>query len=240
LTLRDSGYRREGGFGNPAQLRGRREVRRRVWRNKANLGVGRFGCNELRTGGRLGADAFQVFEGALVGARGGIDAALEPGEELEIAAVGFGERGVLIIVVTVAMKLALPDFGFGTVEAAEEPVVGDEEVDEGAGLRGGGAPMVIVVGGKGVEGLGAFTANDVGFGVDAGFESVHAGDGFALDGARAGGFLSVEAVGLDLPERCHNSRVSGGRAVFGVEAEMVLQGKEKYFGIGCDRGGRRA
>jgi hypothetical protein len=43
-----------------------------------------------------------------------------------------------------------------------------------------------------------FGGEDKGFGVDAGFEAVHGGDGFACDRGGAGRFLGVAAVGFYL------------------------------------------
>jgi hypothetical protein len=63
---------------------------------------------------------------------------------------------------------------------------------------------VVIFGFEGFEVGGFFAADDLGFGVDAGFQGVHGRGGFALGGARAGGLLSVEAVGLGLFLGCHD------------------------------------
>jgi hypothetical protein len=115
-------------------------------------------------------------------------------------------------------------FGIDAEEAAQQPGVADEVVEQGA-LPGGFGLVVAVEGGGQFGEAGFFFAgDDVGFGVDAGLERVHAGNGFAhgqwsrcLVGrllgqvltiglrrpAWAGGFGRVAAVGLDLSFGCH-------------------------------------
>jgi hypothetical protein len=56
-----------------------------------------------------------------------------------------------------------------------------------------------------------FGGEDEGFGVDAGFESVHGGDGLASDRGGAGGFLGVTAIGFYLTKSRHG--LAPGRAV---------------------------
>ncbi len=58
--------------------------------------------------------------------------------------------------------------------------------------------MVVECRGERFEFGGIFTGDDVGPGVDAGLESVEGRGGFAFGSFRAGGFLSVAAVGGDL------------------------------------------
>ena len=113
------------------------------------------------------------------------------------------ERGVFAEFVGV-LEFVFPELGFGAGEAALEPLGTDQGIDEAA-LAGVGGPVLFVVGGgEGFECGGVFAANDLRLGVDAGLERVHAGDGFALGRARAGGFPGVPAVGVDLLERGHN------------------------------------
>jgi hypothetical protein len=97
----------------------------------------------------------------------------------------------------------LPELGFDAAEAAEEPFGIDEGVDEHALLRGGGMEAVVILVGEGFEAGGGFVLDDVGTGVDAGFESVHRRAGLALGGAGSGGFLRVEAIGCELFLSCH-------------------------------------
>ena len=64
--------------------------------------------------------------------------------------------------------------------------------------------MVVVVHvAKGFELSGGLAADDLGFGVDAGFEGVHTTDGFAGDGVRSGGFLRIQTIGCDLFDGGH-------------------------------------
>jgi hypothetical protein len=122
----------------------------------------------------------------VVGALGGIDAALEAAEGVLAAAEGlagsavvFGSPGVL--------HFAFEDFGIDSAKAAEQPLVVDEDVDEEAFFGGGGKEALAIFPGEGFKGGGVFAADEVGFGVDAGPESIHAGDGLARNGAWAGG-----------------------------------------------------
>jgi len=61
-----------------------------------------------------------------------------------------------------------------------------------------------------------FGGEDEGFGVDAGFEGIHGGDGFACDRGGAGGFLRVAAIGIYLTLRGHlgNSEMGSGLSYF--------------------------
>ena len=95
-----------------------------------------------------------------------------------------------------------PSLGFGGAEAAESPLAVDEVVDEAAGIGGSGL-VVVEVGDELIEIGEVFGGEDEGFGVDAGFEGVHGGDGFACDRGGAGGFLGVAAVGFYLTGSRH-------------------------------------
>ena len=57
--------------------------------------------------------------------------------------------------------------------------------------------------GEGAEFRGIFAGDDLGAGVEAGFEGIAAGGGLALGGAWAGGFLGVLAVGGGLLGGAH-------------------------------------
>ena len=54
---------------------------------------------------------------------------------------------------------------------------------------------------------GIFIGNDSRLRVDAGFQGIEARFGLALSGARASRFLCIQAIGLDLFERCHKEEV---------------------------------
>jgi hypothetical protein len=51
---------------------------------------------------------------------------------------------------------------------------------------------------QGGEVLRSFTVDELGLGIEAGFEGVHGRTGFAFRSTRSGGFESIEPVGLDL------------------------------------------
>jgi hypothetical protein len=103
-------------------------------RNKANWGMQgmallHFFFNCL--------DALELAEGALVGALGAIDAALEAEEDGGAAGVG-SALGSVLVVLERRGQLAFPDLSVNFGETAELPVVTDENVDEVALFGGGG------------------------------------------------------------------------------------------------------
>ena len=109
--------------------------------------------------------------------------------------------------------------GLDGAEAAEEPFAIDEGVDEHALLGGGGTEAVVVFGVEFLESGVDFAADDLGVGVDAGFESVHGRAGLAFGSARSGGFARIEAVGLDLFLRWHGGRIACGQGAVWAAAE---------------------
>ena len=159
-------------------------------------------------GGRGGLEVLEGFEGAEVHAVGGIDAALNAGEGIERVAEGVAEGGVVLDggvdevgvgeVLVEALDLVIPELGFDAAEAALGPLGGDEGVDEGELDGVGGVEVEKECGGEGFEFGGIFAGDDVRPGVDAGFEGVEGGSGFALGRGGAGGFLGVAAIGVDL------------------------------------------
>ena len=147
--------------------------------------------------GRGSAGGSEGFEGAVVGALGGIDAALEAAEGGLAAAEGlagstvaFGVPGIL--------HFAFEDLGIDSSKAAEEPLVVDEGIDEEAFFGGDRKEALAIFPGEGFKGGGVFAADEVGFGVNAGLESIHAGDGLARNGARAAGTQGVQTICRDL------------------------------------------
>ena len=150
----------------------------------------------------------EELEVAAVVALGGIDASLDQGErsgEVQLrSAEGVG-------VLALAIYGLAPHVGLGIGEAFEAPGVADHGGEEDVLVRSGGLELVVVAGAEGFEVGGVFAGDDGVGGEEAVFESVEAGGGLALGGPRAGGFLSVEAVGLDLFESTHSdSRVADG------------------------------
>ena len=79
-----------------------------------------------------------------------------------------------------------------------EPLAADEVVEEGTGFGGGGKVVLVVLVDEQFEIGELFGGEDEGFGVDAGFEGIHRGGGFASDRGGAGGFLGVAAVSFYL------------------------------------------
>jgi hypothetical protein len=136
------------------------------------------------------------FEGAEVHAAGGFDAALEAGEGFEGVLIGVAEGGIVLEggvdkfvageVLVQGPDLVGPEFGLDAAEAALGPLGGDEGIDKGE-LVGSGGPVVAEKrGGEGFEFGGVFAGNNVGAGMDAGFERVEGGSGFAFGGSGAG------------------------------------------------------
>jgi hypothetical protein len=93
---------------------------------------------------------------------------------------------------------------FGGAVAAEEPLAVDDLIEVEAGFGGVGEVALVVVVDELLE-VGKFLGReDEGLGVDAGFEGIHGGGGFACDRGGAGGFLRVAAVGFDLTKGGHS------------------------------------
>jgi hypothetical protein len=143
------------------------------------------------------AEEAEGFEGAVVGALGAIDATLEAAEGGLAADEGLAGRAVFLQGPGI-LHFAFEDLGIDSAKAAEQPLVVDEDIDEEAFFGGGGKESLAIFPGKGFKGGGVFAADDVGFGVNAGLESIHAGDGPARNGARAGGTQSVQTIRRDL------------------------------------------
>jgi hypothetical protein len=126
----------------------------------------------------------ELLEGAGGGALVGVEAALETLQAVFEVVEG-GAEGVLadadvgaiirfVIEGIVDFEAMLPEVGFDGAEAADFPFVVNEGVDEVALTRGGGVELGVVLGGELGEWLGVFATDDVGFGVNAGFQGVQA------------------------------------------------------------------
>ncbi len=158
-------------------------------------------------------EVLEDSEVAEVHAVSAFDAALKAAEGLEGVLIGMAEGGIVLDglvevlgvskVVVEAFDLVLPELGFDAAEAALGPLGGDEGIDQRALVGVGGPVVEQEFGGKGLEFAGIFAANDVRPGVDAGFEGVQRGGGFAFGGSGAGRFLGITAVGFNLTESRH-------------------------------------
>jgi len=154
--------------------------------------------------GLFGLETFEVLEGGAPVFLSGIDALLEALELAVASTIALGQfEGFFGYRATV--DGLIPEVGLDGAEAAQEPFAIDEDVDEGALGGSPGAVLVKVLVAEGFQVFGGFAEDDLGFGIDAGLERVLGSSGFALDGARTGGFLGVEAVGLDLFQGRHTT-----------------------------------
>ena len=146
-------------------------------------------------------EGFELLEGELVVALGGVDAALEA---LELAAADVEDTAFGVFVgVDAAGGFhggEAPERSLGAAQSAKGPLAMDEGIDEGAALGGGSVEAVVVIGDQGFELGGIFASDDFGFRVNAGFQGVEADGGFTGAGAGPGGFLRVEAIGFELFE----------------------------------------
>jgi hypothetical protein len=138
-----------------------------------------------------------LLEGAVIAALGVIHAAMEAGQEFLAVEVGAGGIDKPFLGAP-GLHAVLPDLGLGFAEAAKWPLGGYHGIDEEALLGGGGLKAFVIVKGEGFEDVGVLARDDVGAGVNAGFQGIEAGNGLALIGAGAGGVLSVAAVSLNL------------------------------------------
>jgi hypothetical protein len=119
---------------------------------------------------------------------------------------GIAGPGFLALLGGHAVHGGAPDFCLQPTIAAEEPLVVNEGVDQGA--LGGGRRSVLR--GEGcfevVELGGVLLRDDDATTIEAGFQGVAAGGGLALGGARAGGELRVAAVRRGLLFSRHKMR----------------------------------
>ena len=148
----------------------------------------------------------------MVGALGGVDAALEAAERICSAAEGL-PGGAVVLGSPGILHFAFEDLGIDSAKTAEQPIIVDEDINKEAFFRVGGQETVAVFRGEGFQGGGVFAADEVGFGVDAGLERIHAGDGLALRRAGAGGKQGVETIGRNLFDGRHKRKRTGGRPV---------------------------
>jgi hypothetical protein len=163
--------------------------------------LGRRAGGEGRlTGRRDGLKPLQLFEGAVVRALGGINAALDASESVEGVEEGIAEGTFFAEAVPAlgVQEFGFPELSLDFTEAAEQPFRLNKGIDEEGLLGRGGAKAVVIVEREVFEDGGIFAANHGRLSVDAGFEGVEAGGGLALDRAGTGGFHRVSAIGGDL------------------------------------------
>jgi hypothetical protein len=150
---------------------------------------GGFGCFAL------GLEAAEFVEAAVQVALGGIDAALDAGEGSDVVGEDFAVGHIVVRDLLHAFALAFPGFGFDFAEAALEPGVMDDGVDE-VGLGWVGRLVFgVESGGESFERCGVLASDDLGFGIDAGLQVIETGDGLALWGA-GGRWISETCDGL--------------------------------------------
>jgi hypothetical protein len=141
---------------------------------------------------------------------------LELGEGARVAGAGPSERQI------VAGTAALP--------------VG---VWRGLGFGGGGAVALAVHVDGLLEASDVFGGEDGGFGVDAGLEAVHGGDGLACDRGAADRFWGVTAVSFDLAEGRHGWLASALRSDGQADPEgtacPAFMIERRFWGFGGER-----
>ena len=178
--------------------RGRHECLRG---NEAIFGGGGFRFNGF---GDVFDEFFELVEGADQGALGGLDAFAETfvvARHFEGKAGGTALIGVAEVVDLA--ELGFPEFAFDAVVAAEEPGVADQGIDEGTSLRGDGVVLAVILLDEFVEIFFGLASDDGGFGVETGFERIHARGGLTLGGAGAGRIPRVPLIGGALLFGCH-------------------------------------
>jgi hypothetical protein len=166
-------------------------------------------------------ELLELLEGALGGAFVGVEAALETleavfevaegGTEISLAEADVTAIVGLVIEDVVQLETMFPEVGFHGAKAADIPLVVDQGVYEVTLAGGGRAELGVVFGGELREGFGIFAADDVGLGVNAGFQGISATDSLRSHarglltgvGAGAGGFLRIQAIREDLLFGCH-------------------------------------
>jgi hypothetical protein len=98
-----------------------------------------------------------------------------------------------------------PKFRLNGAEAAEVPLIPDEDIDQAALFGGGGLESLVIFGDQSFEiGL-PLDLNEERYGVDAGFEGIPLRDSLALRSTRACRLLRVATVRFDLFESGHKS-----------------------------------
>jgi hypothetical protein len=138
------------------------------------------------------AEAGEGFERGAERALGGRDAALQPLEDLLLVPEGGGQR-ILLGFLTPLAKVRgalvdgpIPDLRLGFAEATQKPIGGDSVIDEGDLFGALRLVTVVIPGGEALEGVGIFAGDDLGLGINARLQSIHAADGFPFGGSGSG------------------------------------------------------
>jgi hypothetical protein len=171
-------------------------------------------------------------EGAVEGAAGGIDAPLELAEGLVIVHARLAEGKIVFHGIGFLVGI-FEELGFGDAEAAEGPLAADDFVEHDASFGGGGVVAVVELVDQEFEIGEVLGGEDEGFGMDAGFEGVHGGNGLTRDRGGAGGFLGIATIGFYLTNGGHvfRSRPSFAR-MHKAEPYATLRLPRRYLGIG--------
>ena len=182
-----------------------------LWWGDGSYGFGGSGGRRGLGGETVGTEGAQGVESAVIGAIGGDESALQAVEDALAAGEGVAEHDFLVEALPFPglLEFDLPELRLDFAQAAEEPVGGDQGIDEDALFGSGGLEAFVVAGGESIEGGGVFATNDERFGVDAGLQGVLRRGSLAFSGARAGGLSGIATVGLDLGVSRHEFRTRG-------------------------------
>ena len=155
--------------------------------NGANFGCNWFHGKRFWDGLGVGLELAKAAERLLVLAPGGIDAALKALQGFVEAMVGQAERAARVGVFLIGdgLKLALPELVLDAAQTAEQPFRRDQDIDQRALLGRDGTVALVVLGGQGCEIFRRLAGEDMGLGVNAGFQGIEAGCRLAGFGARA-------------------------------------------------------
>jgi len=183
-------------------------------------------------GGTLGFEQTQLVEVAMESAVGGVHAALETAQLAAGIDVGLADDGVIVEVSTFGEVGLVWDFGdhdfdFDAAKAAEDELAVSEAVHQGAFFGSAGLVAdVVFVAEDGAFG-GVFPGEDLGLGLDAGFQGIRGGAGLALGGAWTVALLGIETICAGLFESCHKKR----RQARSLSPNFRIRGKHRDFRV---------
>jgi hypothetical protein len=164
--------------------------------------LGGWGIEILEGCVLFGFEEAEHFEVAMIFAIYGVHAALEAGEVMAAADVGFAEERILRRTRN-AIDGVSEELDFDFAEAAGEPFAASEFVAISTGLGGMGRVVVVVLGNEGCQFGRILAGEDHGLSMKAGLQGIHGGAGATGFGARSGGAARIAAVGIDLFLRGH-------------------------------------